>query len=109
MKILIIDDDKSTLLLYGAYFQKKHQVFTESDSRVAIKTFKETQPDVVLLNSCMPHVDGFTIAKEIKEISDCRIIMMSASILEEEEYVDCCDSFFPKPSRPEVIKEMVLG
>lgn len=109
MKVLIIDDDKATLSLYGAYFRKEHQVVTESDSQVAMETFAETQPDVVLLNNHMPHIDGFKIAKEIRKISNCRIIMMSASTLEKEKYVDYCDDFFPKPSPLKLIKEMVLG
>lgn len=109
MKILIIDDDKSSLLLYSAFFRKEHQVYIGDDSRIAMMMFKEIQPDVVLLNSCMPHISGFEIAKEIRAIGNCKIVMMSASILEKETYNEYCDNFFPKPSPLGLIKEMVLS
>ncbi len=82
-KILIIDDDECNLKLLeiflkdGGYSNFK----SISDSRMAIKTFQEFEPDLILLDLQMPYINGFQVLKSIREIPSGKnvLIMMVTS------------------------------
>src|SRR4051812_29524364 len=69
MKILAIDDEPANvalleaMLLDGGYSRVK----TLTDSRLAMETCPSFDPDLVLLDLMMPHVDGFTILEPTRE------------------------------------------
>ena len=68
MKILAIDDEPANvalleaMLLEGGYTRVK----TVTDSRLAFDACLSFEPDLVLLDLMMPHVDGFTILESIR-------------------------------------------
>ena len=68
MKILVVDDEPANvalleaMLLEGGYSRVK----TITDSRLAIETCFSFDPDLVLLDLMMPHVDGFAILESIR-------------------------------------------
>ena len=68
MKVLVIDDEPANvalleaMLLEGGYTRVK----TITDSRLALETCVTFDPDLVLLDLMMPHVDGFTILESIR-------------------------------------------
>lgn len=69
MKVLAIDDEPANvalleaMLLEGGYSRVK----TISDSRLAMEACLSFDPDIVLLDLMMPHVDGFSILESIRE------------------------------------------
>jgi putative two-component system response regulator len=68
--ILIIDDQEANVrllegILDGAGYSR---LTTLCDSRRAISTFKEVQPDLVLLDLTMPHLDGFGVMELLKRL-----------------------------------------
>jgi putative two-component system response regulator len=68
MKIVVIDDEPANvalledMLLEGGYTRVK----TVTDSRLAIETCVNFDPDLVLLDLMMPHVDGFSILESLR-------------------------------------------
>ena len=68
MKILAVDDEPANIalleamLLEGGYTRVK----TITDSRLAVDACLSFDPDLVLLDLMMPHVDGFTILELIR-------------------------------------------
>jgi DNA-binding response OmpR family regulator len=68
MKILIIDDEPANVALLedmlseGGYARVK----SVTDSREALETCETFEPDLVLLDLMMPHVDGFTILESLR-------------------------------------------
>ena len=68
MKILVIDDEPANtalleaMLLDGGYSRIK----TITDSRLAMETCVSFDPDLVLLDLMMPHVDGFSLLESIR-------------------------------------------
>ena len=68
MKILVIDDEPANVALLedmladGGYTRVK----SVTDSRLAIETCETFEPDLVLLDLMMPHVDGFTILESLR-------------------------------------------
>jgi putative two-component system response regulator len=68
MKILVIDDEPANVALLedmladGGYTRVK----SVTDSRLAVETCETFEPDLVLLDLMMPHVDGFTILESLR-------------------------------------------
>ena len=67
-KVMIIDDEKSSLLLSKAILASAgYEVVTESDSTKAYQTVTEQKPDLILMDIVMPEVNGVELAKKIEE------------------------------------------
>jgi response regulator RpfG family c-di-GMP phosphodiesterase len=66
-RILVVDDEEpNVLLLKRALEQQGYEnVRTTSDSREVAETILEFQPDLVLLDLLMPHIDGFGLLEQI--------------------------------------------
>ena len=68
MKILVIDDEPANVALLeemlaeGGYTRVK----SVTDSRLALEARETFEPDLVLLDLMMPHVDGFTILESFR-------------------------------------------
>lgn len=67
-RILIIDDQPAnTLLLEGILEEEDYQAYRSiTDSRQALPVFLEYQPDLILLDLQMPHLDGFEVMKQLR-------------------------------------------
>lgn len=68
--ILIIDDDQYIIRLIEAYLKAEGftRIHSVTDPRDAIEEYQKHNPDLVLLDIFMPHVDGFAILQEIAAI-----------------------------------------
>jgi putative two-component system response regulator len=68
MKILVIDDEPANVaLLEGTLSDNGYtRVKSVMDSRLAVETCKTFQPDLVLLDLMMPHVDGLTVLEGLR-------------------------------------------
>jgi len=69
MKILVIDDEPANVaLLEGLLGDSGYtRVKGVTDSRLAMEACVSFDPDLILLDLMMPHVDGFTILESIRE------------------------------------------
>ena len=88
MKILVIDDEPANvalledMLLEGGYARVK----AVTDSRLAMETCESFEPDLVLLDLMMPHVDGFAILEALRAAargSFFPVIVLTADANEE--------------------------
>lgn len=68
-KILIIDDEQADIrVLEWAFRQAGFPNFRSvSDSTQARDVFLQHQPDLVLLDLFMPHLDGFAVLQQLRE------------------------------------------
>jgi putative two-component system response regulator len=68
-KILIIDDEKANLRLLEIILQQAgyKQVYSTCDPRETLTLFQGIQPDIVLLDLAMPHLDGFAVMKQLRQ------------------------------------------
>lgn len=66
-KILIVDDEKVNVRLLEMILQNGgyKNVFSTTDSREAMSLFHNIQPDIVLLDLAMPHMDGFAVMAQL--------------------------------------------
>ena len=79
MKILIADDDENIRELLRIYFSNEgHQMICAADGAECLSLFRLYDPDLVLLDIMMPGKDGWQVCREIREVSDKPIIMITA-------------------------------
>lgn len=73
-KIMIVDDEIANVLVAKKLLsQAGHQDFeTTTDSTVAMNMIHTCQPDVVLLDINMPHVDGISLLSQIRGVERFR-------------------------------------
>ena len=79
--VIVIDDDEDTVRLFSEFLEENdiNVVGNGFDGVTAVKLFKETNPDVVLIDLNMPNGGGFYAIKKIQEINPkARIIAVSA-------------------------------
>lgn len=69
-KILIVDDEEGNISLLEDILENEGYTNFKStlDSRKALGLYKEIRPDLVLLDLNMPHLDGFQVMEQLKEV-----------------------------------------
>jgi len=68
-KILVIDDEKPTLSMFGLFLGAYgYEVFIAENGPEGIELFKKEKPPIVLTDIKMPGMDGLAVLKEIKKI-----------------------------------------
>jgi putative two-component system response regulator len=88
MRILIVDDEPANVALLEDILSDQGYVHVRSttDSREVVQLCKEFDPDLILLDLFMPHVDGFSV---LEALSGDRtevflpIIVLTADVSEE--------------------------
>ncbi|WP_202077873.1 response regulator transcription factor [Caldalkalibacillus salinus] len=77
--ILIVEDDMAISQVLKAYLKKaKFKPIQVFDGQEALDRFKEVKPVLVLLDVMLPKKDGWHVLKELREISTCPVIMLTA-------------------------------
>lgn len=78
-KVLVADDDSNICELLRLYLEKEgFQVTLAADGTKAVEQFHKDTPDIMLLDIMMPQLDGWQVLREVRKISDCPIIMLTA-------------------------------
>ncbi len=80
--VIVVDDDEDTVRLFSEFLEEKgiNVIGNGFDGISAVKLFKETKPDVVLIDLNMPNGSGFYAIKKIQEIDPkAKIIAVTAN------------------------------
>ena len=81
-KILVVDDDEAINELIKINLELAYyQVITAPDGNKGYALAKQELPDLIILDVMMPEVDGYTVAKRIREnnsTKDIPILMITA-------------------------------
>lgn len=70
IKLLLIDDEAHCTKLMEAFLRQagfSHLTMT-NDSRQALELYKKVKPDLVALDMRMPHMDGFEVMRQLREV-----------------------------------------
>lgn len=71
-RILIVDDEPANLKLLDKMLQTQGytNLVLVQDPREVIACYREGRPDLILLDINMPHLDGFAVLAQLKELDD---------------------------------------
>ena len=99
--ILIVEDEKNMQSIIAEYMQRGgHSCFTADDGVDALMILKNNPMDLMILDVMMPHLDGFSVCKMAREMSNLPIIMLTAKSEEEDKlkgYELGADDYITKP------------
>ena len=78
--ILIVEDEKLLLTsLYKALSREGYKVISSTTGEEALDSFRESSPDIVLLDVRLPGLDGMQVLKTIRSMdNNVPIIIMTA-------------------------------
>ena len=106
-KILLVDDDPDLARLVKLVFSlEAARVYTASDGKEGLIQLRERQPDLVLLDLILPDMDGWQVCREMRQMSDVPIIMISGAVQKTKgKCSDECavDDFITKPYTIDVL------
>ena len=78
-KVLIIEDDSNISELLRLYMEKDgFSVTIAGDGKAGLEAFEKDKPDLILLDIMMPVLDGWSVCREIRGVSNVPIIMLTA-------------------------------
>ncbi|KXO09081.1 Phytochrome-like protein [Moritella sp. JT01] len=109
MKILIIDDSKIERLIIRSYLQHlNHEVFDAENGETGIALFSKCNPDIVLLGVVMIGINGYQVAKQIRqEFTDWVPIIFLSGKTEPEDIMIGIeaggDDYLPKPIQKQIL------
>jgi len=101
-KILLVEDDQTLNFIIKDNLEQNGYVVTSAeDGESAIKFFRSGKFSLCLLDVMLPKKDGFTLAKEIREIDDhVPIIFLTARSMTEDRITGLTiggDDYITKP------------
>ena len=78
-KILVVDDDDALREMVGLVLSSSgYQPVFASDGLSAVEIFRESNPDLVLLDIMLPGQSGIDVCNQIRAVSGVPIIMLTA-------------------------------
>jgi two-component system, OmpR family, response regulator len=107
-KILLCEDDQNLGMVLKNYLElNDYDVVLERDGRLGLAAFQREKFDLCLLDVMMPHMDGFTLAEEIRDVDpDIPLFFLSAKTMKEDiiqGYKLGADDYITKPFDSEVL------
>ncbi|MCI8810737.1 MAG: response regulator transcription factor [Oscillibacter sp.] len=105
--ILIVEDETAMQGIIAEYMRKGgHTCLTADDGIDALMILKKSPMDLMILDVMMPHLDGFSVCKMAREMSNMPIIMLTARGEEADKlkgYDYGADDYMTKPFSPKVL------
>ena len=112
VKILVVDDESRMRKLVRDFLVRKDYIVLEAaDGEEAVDKFvSDKQIALIILDVMMPKMDGWQVCKEIRELSDVPIIMLTAKSDERDELLGFelgVDEYISKPFSPKILTARV--
>ncbi len=104
MNIAIVEDEPKLAILLQEYLQRdgfNTQIHNEGIS--ALQSLLSEPPDLVLLDLMLPGLDGMSICRDLRKVSNLPIIMMTARVEEIDRLLGLelgADDYICKPFSP---------
>jgi len=113
-RVLVVDDNLDAAEGLAMLLSLRgHQVATAYDGQDAIERAREMQPNVVLLDIGLPRIDGFEVARRLREEHPARPMLLVAltGYGQERDRVRAREAGFDhhllKPVRLEMLEELL--
>ena len=106
-KILLVEDDERIREIVADYFIKEGFTLLQTeDGKKALEVYEVNKIDLIILDIMIPEIDGWSVCKRLRKVSDVPIIMLTARADEEDKlmgYELGADDYVTKPFSPRVL------
>lgn len=108
LKILVVDDDPNILELVSIQLtQAGYAVQKATNGFEALKRIEEEYPDLAVVDVMMPGMDGYTLTRKIRTLTDIPVLLLTAKgELEDKEkgFLSGSDDYVVKPFEPKELQ-----
>jgi two-component system, OmpR family, response regulator BaeR len=103
-RVFVVEDETQIAKILRDYMVNAgYEVETFHDGRSALEAFAERPPDLFLLDLMLPEIDGLTVCREVRKVSEVPIIMLTAKAEEIDRLLGLelgADDYICKPFSP---------
>lgn len=111
LRIFVVDDNARVADLVSIVLRNVgFQVFTFYDAHSAMRQALESQPDVVVTDYSMPHMDGLELATWLQDYwPECKIVILTGDAVSVAEKATGATNFtlLHKPAHPDALIAVV--
>jgi len=102
--ILLIEDELELVQILSEYLEQAgYKTQNAQDGPSGLSLFKQSHPDLVLLDLNLPGMDGLEVARQMRQVRDVPIIMVTARVEETDRLIGLAlgaDDYISKPFSP---------
>jgi two-component system, NtrC family, response regulator AtoC len=111
-RVMVVDDENLISWSLAAMLKKEgYWVETASSGNEALLKFDSFQPDLVLLDICLPDLNGLELLKRIKSVREDVYVVMITAYAHADSAVqalqDGAEDFFGKPFNLDAVRHVV--
>ena len=112
-KVLIVDDAAFMRMMIKDILTKNgYEIAAEAENgKIAVDKYKETSPDLTLLDITMPEMDGIAALKKIKAADPSAVVIMCSAMGQQAMVIESIQAgardFIVKPFQAERVIEAV--
>jgi len=113
-RILVIEDNEQNLYLATFLLEKSgYEVIAARDGQEGIDKARREQPDLIVLDIELPIMDGYEVARRLKEIPECKAIPIVAVTSfamvgdREKTLAAGCQGYIEKPINPDTFVQEI--
>jgi two-component system response regulator ResD len=112
-KVLIVDDEPNIREVVGLYLRRDgHDIISAADGEEALEVFRESEPDLVVLDLMLPKMSGLEVCRRMRADRRVPMILLTARGEEEERIVGLslgADDYVVKPFSPRELAARVAA
>ncbi|USG67891.1 response regulator transcription factor [Brevibacillus ruminantium] len=105
--ILIVEDEPILREIIKDYLlEEGFMVLEASDGKQALALFQEHELDLIILDIMLPELDGWSVCKRIRKVSNVPILMLTARADEDDTLLGFelgADDYVTKPYSPPIL------
>ena len=106
LKILFADDDLKYALILKRFLEAEgSEVYYAGNGRIALEQYPEVKPDLILLDINMPEVNGYEVARQIRETDKHTLIFFLTDRTDKTDRLEGfkvrANDYLSKPFYPE--------
>ena len=113
MKIMLVDDSRTIRNIQKKVLAKLgyEDIVEAADGVEALAAYKESPPDLMLVDWNMPNMNGITLVKTIRRTDKCTPLIMCIDQAEKYRVVDAIEAgvnnYIVKPFTAETLSEEI--
>lgn len=111
--ILIIEDEKELAALLCDFLRAEHYTVTTAGSgEQALRLYETHAPKLVVLDICLPGMDGFSVLQKLRERGNTPVLIVSARTAKEDQLnglLSGADDYIEKPYDIDIMLAKIGG